>query len=79
MQCSGEILNKQPGGNSNSNFKLDVQSIDPFTSKGFKINKIYGKYKQKWITLRGNFPSIKIADGQGQLYFETEQMELKIK
>ena len=70
--ATGEILNKQPDTNSNSNFNLDVQSIDPFTIKGFEINKIYGSINKSGYLTTGNFPSIKIADGQGQLYFETE-------
>ena len=49
--ATGEILNIQSDINSDSNFKLNVQSIDPFTIKGFEINKIYGNIK-KWLPSR---------------------------
>ena len=69
---SGEILSKNEGANTHSNFKLEVQSIDPVIVNGFEINEIHGRIDKKDNITRGNFPFLKIANGQGQLNFESE-------
>ena len=78
---SGEILRENEDANTRSNFKLEIQSTDPFTVNGFKINQLHGKIDKKDNITKGNFPFLKIADGQGQLNFisETNGTEDKIK
>ena len=69
--ASGEILN-DPLGNSDSNFKLNLQSTTPFTVKGFKISDLHGSVEKKANITTCSFPSLKIANGKAQLNFDLD-------
>ena len=69
--ASGEFLN-DPLGNSDSNFKLNLQSTTPFTVKGFKISDLHGSVEKKANITTCSFPSLKIANGKAQLNFDLD-------
>ena len=52
--ASGEVLN-DPLGNSDSNFKLNLQSTTPFTVKGFKISDLHSGVEKK-ANITHSFP-----------------------
>jgi len=51
---------------------VSLQSDNPITVKGFKINRFYGKIDQKLSRTSGDFPNFEMADGKGQLNFNLD-------
>ena len=70
--ASGEIFNINNENSTDSNFKVNIQSISPLTVKGFEIKELHGSVEKKYSLINGNFPKFQIADGQGQLNFKME-------
>ena len=68
----GDIYKEAKLTNNSSNFMVSLQSDNPITVKGFKINRFYGKIDQKLSRTSGDFPNFEMADGKGQLNFNLD-------